>query len=301
MSRRQRGFALILVIWAVVLLASLATGFAFAVRHEVRAAADMAAAARAEAAATAALHAAALALSDPDREARWEPDARPRPIPWPDATISVKVSPESGRIDINRAPHELLVGLFAQFLPLATAESLADALVDWRDADDAPQPGGAEADDYARAGYRYGPANGPFNSVGELRRVLGFDARLVERLGPYLTVYSGRPRINLLSADLVALLSVPGIDADTATTLVAQRERVLREGGRMDLSEFPEGREYLETRPNDTVLSIDIDVRLDDGLQRRERAVIRLNRARLYTLLARETRASRGHQGGARP
>jgi general secretion pathway protein K len=261
----------------------------------------MAATARAEAAATAALHAAALALSVADRDVRWEADARPHLIPWPDATVSVKVSPESGRIDLNRAPRELLVGLFEQYVPMATAEALADAVVDWRDADDDPQPAGAEADDYARARYGYAPANGVFNTVGELRRVLGFDTRLVERLSPYLTVYSGRPRINLMSADLVALLSVPDIDADTAAALMAQRERVLLDGGRMDLSEFPEGRKYLEARPNDTVLSIDIDVRLDDGLRRRERAVIRLNRARLYTLLARETRATGLQPAAAQP
>ena len=291
MIRRNHGFALILVIWSLVLLASLATGFAFAVRHEIRVAGDMASTARAEAAATAALHVTALALGTGARDDRWRADAQAHRIPWPDATISVRVRSEGGRIDINRAPRELLVGLFAQFFAASTAESLADALIDWRDSDDEPGPAGAEREGYSRAGYVYGPANTAFNSVGELRRVLGFDNRIVETLRPHLTVYSRRPRINLMSADLVALRSVPGIDADTAATLITERDRVLAQDGRMDWSAFREGRRYLEMRANDNVLSLDIDVQLDDGLRRREHAVIQLNRTRLFVLLARETRA----------
>ena len=39
--RTQKGFALILVIWALVLLVSLGSGFSYALRHEVRAASDL--------------------------------------------------------------------------------------------------------------------------------------------------------------------------------------------------------------------------------------------------------------------
>jgi hypothetical protein len=57
----------------------------------------------------------------------------------------------------------------------------------------------------------------------------------------------------------------------------------------------------LESRPNDRLLSIDIDVRLDDGFRRREHAVIQLNRTRGYTLLARETLPTQLARGDARP
>lgn len=301
MKRRQRGFALVLVIWSLIVLTSLATGFALAVRQEIRVAGDVAAIARAEAVATAALHATALALNSPDPEARWQADTRTHQIPWPDAQVSVRVSSESGRIDLNRAPRELLLGLFEQFSPAETAERLTDALIDWRDRDDEAGPAGAEAREYARAGYRYGPANGPLNSVSELKRVLGFDARIVETVMPYLTVHSRRPRINVLSADLVVLLSVPEMDRETAWTLITERERALAEGGRMDLTAFRSGRRYLEARPNDRILAVDIDVRLDDGLRRRERAVIALNRLRGYLLLARQTRPVAPAGDDARP
>ena len=293
MTGRHGGFALILVIWAIVLLASLAAGFAFAVRHEIRVAGDMASVARAEAAASAALHTAALLLGRADPEERWQADTRLRSMPWPDAVIGVRVQSESGRIDINRAPRALLLGLFAQFFPPGRADALVDALIDWRDDDDEPEPAGAEREAYEQAGYAYGPANAPFNSVNELSRVLGFDGQIKDTLRPYLTVHSRRPRINVLGADLIVLLSVPGVDRDIAATLVAQRDRILTEGGRMDFTALRSGRQYLESRPNDRLLSIDIDVRLDSGFRRREHAVIQLNRTSGYTLLARETLPTR--------
>lgn len=288
MRRGAGGFALILVIWALVLLTSLATGFALAIRHEIRVAGDITSIAQAEATATAALHTTAFMLSITEPADRWKADNRWRRIPWPDAAVAVRLQSESGKIDINLAPRELLTGLFAQFVSSSRSEGLADALLDWRDGDDDPEPSGAEKEDYSRAGYAYAPANASFNSVNELRRVLGFDYPTVELLKPYLTVYSKRPRINVLGADAVALMAVPGIDREIATILLTQGDRVLAEGGRMDFAMLGGGRRYLESRPNDRLLSVDIDVRLADGFMRRERAVMRLHRTRGYNLLARE-------------
>ena len=289
MRRGAGGFALILVIWALVLLTSLATGFALAIRHEIRAAGDLASIAQAEATTSATLHAAAFMLSLAEPTDRWKADKQWRKLPWPDADIGVRVQSESGKIDINLAPRELLAGLFTQFMSPARSEALTDALLDWRDGDDDPEPSGAEQKAYSRAGYTYGPANASFNSVNELGRVLGFDYPTVELLKPYLTVHSKRPRINVLGADAVVLMATPGIDREIATMLLAQRDRVLAEGGRMDFAELRNGWRYLESRANDRLLSVDIDVLLPNGFRRREHAVIRLHRTRGYNLLARET------------
>lgn len=70
--------------------------------------------------------------------------------------------------------------------------------------------------------------------------------------------------------------------------ILAQRDRALAEDGRMDVGALRSGRRYLESRPNDRLLSVDIDVRLANDFRRRDHAVIRLNRTRGYTLLARE-------------
>ena len=99
MRRRADGFALILVIWALVLLATVATGFAAAVRHETRSAGDLASLARAEAIAAAAVRHAALALASTDPDFRWQADAQLREIPWPDARVEVRVRSENARIE----------------------------------------------------------------------------------------------------------------------------------------------------------------------------------------------------------
>jgi general secretion pathway protein K len=301
MNRRKQGFALILVIWSLVLLSSLAGGFAYAVRHEARVAADMESIARAEAIATAVLHTAVLALSNTDPEQRWQADSQTHLIPWPGASSKVRVRSESGRIDLNRAPRELLAGLFSELFADADPNALADAVIDWRDSDDRPEPAGAELNTYIQAGYRYGPPNDPFDSVNELSQVIRFDSEMLARAGDYLTVYSRQPRINAASADLVALAAVPGIDRDKAQEFIAHRERVLAEGGTLDYTALATGRRFLDTRPGGKYLSLDIEVVLDEGLRRREHAVIQLDRARGYRLLARETGGAGKVSGGKTP
>lgn len=296
MSRRnstpQKGFAMILVIWSMVMLASLGSGFSLAVRHEVRVASDTADIAHAEAAATAALNTAVLAFGSEDAETRWYSNNEPHQVDWPSASITVRAQSENGRIDLNHAPRELLVGLFEQLYAGTNAQELADAVIDWYDRDDDALQGGSEKRIYSSAGYAYTPPNMPFSSINELSQVIGFDGAMVTRARPYLTVYSFQPRINAASADLVTLSAVPGIDRDEAEAFVAERNRTLAEGGTLDYTALRNGRRYLDTldtRPDHMWLSLDIDVRLTDGLVRREHAVILLNRARGYNLLLRET------------
>ena len=285
-QRRQKGFALILVIWALVLMISLASGFSYALRHEVRAAADLEITARAEAAATAALHATVLKLADRDPDNVWQADGLRREISWPDATIGVTVSSESGRIDVNRAPREILLGLFSQFFAAGEAKRLSAALLDWRDKDNDQRPGGAERLQYEAAGLR-GPANAPFSSVNELRQVIGFNQQVLEAVAEYLTVYSGTPRVDAASADVVTLLSVPGIDRDVAEQFIAQRDAGSDTDMRSSFRLLRGSSRHLVMGGKSAVLAIDIDVRLENGFARQERAVIRLIPARGYNLLTR--------------
>ena len=90
-------------------------------------------------------------------------------------TLSVSLTNERGRIDLNGSPPELLEGLFrALGVPGETARTLAARIVDFRDSDDEAEIGGAEAPAYAQAGLS-GPRNGPFVHPFELVAVLGID------------------------------------------------------------------------------------------------------------------------------
>lgn len=291
MNLRNQGFAMILVIWSLILLASLAAGFAEAVRHQSRSAADLAATARAEAATTAALHVTVLALDrQRDSDRRWRADGQPHAIDSPTAQLSVRVFAENGRIDLNQSPIEPLSGLFAQLFPGRNPEALAAALIDWRDSDDEAAAGGSEQTAYARAGFAYAPANRPLHSVDELSQIMGFDNTMVATARPFLTVHSRQPRINARSADPRVLAAVPGVDLATAQAFVRQRDEAIARGGDPDFTPLRNGRRYLETRTGGKVFSLDIEARLHEGFVRRERAVIRLDRREGYTLLLRETR-----------
>jgi general secretion pathway protein K len=57
------------------------------------------------------------------------------------------------------------------------AESLADAIADFRDADNLKHLRGAEEPEYRAAGLAWGPKNAPFQTVEELQQVLGAQPR----------------------------------------------------------------------------------------------------------------------------
>lgn len=76
------------------------------------------------------------------------------------------------------------------------ASALADALEDWRDADDLSRLNGAEDRGYVATGPSYGAKDGPFDNVEELRLVLGVDRDLYHTLLPVLTVNACSARLN---------------------------------------------------------------------------------------------------------
>ncbi len=68
-------------------------------------------------------------------------------------------------------------------------EELVDALIDWVDEDDLDADGDRESRRYERRNPPIVPSDQPLLFVDELRRVDGFDGRLVEALKPYVSVY----------------------------------------------------------------------------------------------------------------
>ena len=119
------------------------------------------------------------------------------------------------------------------------AASLVDKILDWRDTSPLKRLNGAKDRDYHAAGLAYRPRNGPFQSIDELRLVMGMNADLFARVEPALTVYSGRPSIDPQVAPREALLALPGMDESKAADLIAAR------AGQNVLSELaPDGRAF---------------------------------------------------------
>ena len=103
------------------------------------------------------------------------------------------------------------------------AESLADAILDWRDEDDLTHLNGAEEDDYQNAGRNHGPRNGTFQSIEEFSLVLGMNYEIFRAVKPLITIYSGQPGIDPKVASREALLALPDIDISSVEECMLSR------------------------------------------------------------------------------
>jgi len=194
-TRGQRGFALLVVLSALGLLALVAAAFAHVARSHIRLAASAGASARAEAMADAGVHIAILDLvagrgSGPGSR-RLAFDSTPFLCSaGGGATLAIAVQDEAGKVDLNIASPVLIRALLLG-LGVRGGEAAVDAILDYRDQDDARRVSGAERAEYLSAGRLYGPRNGPFLAVEDLASVLGLTQADADRLRPFVTVNSG--------------------------------------------------------------------------------------------------------------
>ena len=287
---RERGIALIVVLWLTVLIAVIGSSFAYSMRGEALAARNTMSLAQARAAADGAVERTAFELLRPRISADvWNADGQLHA--WTDGDIALTATAydESARIDLNAGSEALLKGLLQNVggLDAETAQRTLEAILDWRDADELKRPNGAEAPEYRAAGSKYLPANAPFESVGELQRVLGVTPSLMARLARTLTVYSRQQGVNLATATRDVLLALPGVTAEQVDAYIAAREDAVR--NRLPIPPFPQGQGFAAAAL--PVWRIHVLARAPDGVTFARDAVLRpLNDPRrpLVTLLWQE-------------
>ncbi len=233
----QRGLALVMVLWGLALLSLMAVSSLSLERSARGSAVDSQARAEADALAEAGIDRAILSLLEPDSRQRWRIDGVPQELTFAGHRLRVSIQDEGGKIDLNAADRELLVNLFIlQGVNPQAADELTDKVLDWRDPSDAHRLNGAKAEDYRMAGYPYGPRNGPFQSVDELKLVMDMTPELFKRVAPAITVYSQRSTINPATAPREALLALPGFDTEKADAILAARSG----GGNLDAAAEPD-------------------------------------------------------------
>ncbi|MDT8390470.1 MAG: type II secretion system protein GspK [Lentisphaeria bacterium] len=238
-----RGSLLITVLWWVVILSIMAVGLYAMTRPRVELAGRMGESAALRAGADAALYSAiALVGKDPspgfDSAADdWADNPEKLggielgtgvfavgffPVDWMadthDGEPRYGLQDEESRLNINKAPVEVLVRLFEWTcgLPTLECEALAGAVVDWRDENDDPEESGAESVSYHEMSDPYSPRNALFQMPEELLLVKGVTAEIFRRVEPYITVY-GTGAVNVNTApDLVLTCLGLGEPAITA-------------------------------------------------------------------------------------
>jgi hypothetical protein len=200
---RDDGFALIVVIGVVSLLAAVAIIFTAAVRSYIRTHSAEVGVAEAQALADAGANIAILRLlGSLANDEPYKFDGTPFGCSLKNGqAVTVRVQDEAGKVDLNSAKGEVLRALFSGVgLTLDDAQSKANAVSDFTDRDDDRLLNGGERDDYAAAGRANGPKNSAFETVDELNQVLGLDSDTARLLRPFVTIYSGQEGVDPHSA-----------------------------------------------------------------------------------------------------
>jgi general secretion pathway protein K len=165
--------------------------------------------------------------------AAWKADGTPHRIEMAGGRCSVRIIDESGKISLNALTDSS--GIILKNLLLrhgATpeqADGIVDSILDWKDPDDLHRLSGAESEYYQSLPKPYRPRNADFETLEELILVKGitpdilYGTERADGIIRHLTAQGKAARINLSAASKEVLLSLPGMDPEMATQLIAFR------------------------------------------------------------------------------
>lgn len=241
----ERGVALLLALLVLALLVALVLEFDAEARREYREAAAFRDNFKAGMLTRAAVQAARAVLQQDflrDKQAGEAFDAPTDLWAMPiknyavgDGLLSAQIEDERGKLNLNDLaanPGDALQRkkkidrVKRLFELLQVSPDLVDALVDWVDQDDNPEPAGAESLYYQSQKPAYRAANAPLEALGDLRLVKGFTPEIVDRLSRYVTVFptDGGSLVNLNTADPLVIQALdPAITQTMATEIVQGR------------------------------------------------------------------------------
>ncbi len=254
MKTAERGVAIVLALGTVALAAIVAVGIMATQSTWARHGELTAGHGQAQALVQAGADWARSLLSDDRRignvDHLGEPWAlRLPPVPVESGEIAGYIEDQGGAFNLNNVVIDGKVSL-AQLARLRRLLSilelppaLADALADWLDADDVPQPqGGAEDRYYSGLHPPYLTANRPLTDVAELALVRGFDPAVRARLRSFVTALPRSTAVNVNTATPEVLTAVvEGLTLDDARALAARRDRAYFRDRADFMSRLPSG------------------------------------------------------------
>jgi general secretion pathway protein K len=148
-------------------------------------------------------------------------------------SYAVRVTDESGKIDINSltdASGILLKNLLIQLgVSGEDADVIVDSILDWKDADNLVRLHGAEDDYYMALPKPYKAKNANFETLEELLLVRGVTSGIFygtenhRGLLQFVTVYGKTQRINIASASREVLAALPNMTLDRADQIIERR------------------------------------------------------------------------------
>ncbi len=274
--KRQRGIALLTVLVAVALAASLAAAITWNLTlDQHRSAAIIQGDQSYEYALGAEAWAEQILYRDRQNSAtstnlgqNWAQQLPPLPVEG--GQILGHIEDLQGRFNLDNLVNQagqadpVYVQQFQRLLTSLNLDpGIAGAVVDWMDADDTTtQPGGAEVDYYSRLSPPYRPPNAPMTSVSELQAVNGVTPQVYAALLPYVCVLppalpgaggtgSTATPLNVNTASAPLLMSLaPNLSQDQAEQIVGAR-------GNSGLTSLTQLKQFITLPQNSPAVSVD--------------------------------------------
>jgi general secretion pathway protein K len=285
----QRGFVIIAVLWILVALSTLAAIFSVYLANSARALGVTDIGVQTEALTSASLELTAYQLLLADEKSR--PAQGSFRFKLDNAEVTVTYASEAARVDLNHAPKEMLDGLFEVLgVEPKAAGDLAERIVGWRTE---PKPVAAsntssttpssvapgKSDDegalYLAAGLNYAPRGAPFAHVNELSLVLGATPAIVERVLPFVTVFSKSADVDVLLALPEVIAALPGMTPEVLNDFLKQRPSLPRDQKAVAAALGPAAKDSA-TLPDSKVFRVTTTLRFSNGRRALSEAVISL-------------------------
>jgi general secretion pathway protein K len=261
----RRGMVLVTVLWSISLLSALAMAASVTFRGYAGVMAVERDRVQGEALLTAGLETAA-GLIDPSSVSPLAELEMTMTLGT--GAVRVRLNDECGRIDIGKAPAELLASMLRSMgVPEAVARNVAKRIVERRD------PGRAADPDNPRANVatEMSGSNQPFTDIGQLQTIPGMAPDWIAAIAPLTTVF-GDQTVNPLTAPPGVIAALPGIDGQRVATFLKARQSFPSDADRLVRIVAP-AQQYLAVKPQ-RVASVDLTATMASGYGAAAHAVI---------------------------
>jgi len=300
MQRRQRGLALILVLWGAALLTIMAASFAFSVRVETTIVSNYMHRAQAQALAEAGVRRAILEMLAPPGPMRWHLNGESHDMRFGEGAVRIAVFPESAKLDLNRSSEALIHGLFGTLvgeIPNFSEEDaarLTEEVDRWRDPEGRTRSAdGGQLNSTTRRRLAQRRVGG-FLSTSELNQIPGMRPEILRAIADSVTVHSQMAKVDAASATRRVLLAIPGLDSQRVDQFLAAREALYQDDdearrlqSKLPLELLEAGARHL-SRSRISTFTVNARAMMPDGVSATVSAVVRVTgqRSRPYSILA---------------
>ena len=213
---KQRGMALVLVLWMTAVIALLVITFSNLVRTSIKVSDVESKLIKHSALIDSGLEIAVSHLIDKNKETQWKADSTDRQIRVNEKVVTINIQDPNGLVDLNKSNSQIVYNLLSEVISTKSkVDQLFEAILRLR-------PEKKEKSD--KKGKKPKTAfENVFIDLTQLHQLDGMTKEIYDKITPFLTVHGRDGKINPVTALYEVLVSVPGITRIQARDLVNRR------------------------------------------------------------------------------